>query len=168
MSLHALIHGRSDVRQAFAARVLRPTIRFDRGLQAPPRTTNYQAVGGAFDYLLRFHLQRLNPQARDGPWAAERGVELICQREGGAKGAAVTTLSGHSRALKAAAYLADAKRQHRAYLQVGRITDNLLLAAHRLAHLDVVARAGADRVAARFTEAHFRRRFRAILGVDEP
>lgn len=145
MSLHALIHGRGDLRQAFAARLLRPTIRFDRGLQVPPRTTNYQAVGGAFDYLLRFYLQRINPQARDQPWAAERGVEEI-RLESGAKGVEVPTLSGHPRALKAAAYLADAKRQHRAYMQVGRITDNLLVAAHRLAHLDVAARAGPDRV----------------------
>ncbi len=144
MSLHELIHIRGDVRQAFSAKLLRPTIKFDRGLQAPPLTANYQAVGGAFDYLLRFYLQRINPQARDYPWTAERAVELI--RLAGAKGGEVTTLSGHPRALKAAAYLADAKRQHRAYMQVGRITDNLLVAAHRLAHLDTAVREGPGRV----------------------
>jgi hypothetical protein len=144
MSLHSLIHGRSDLRQAFGARLLRPTIRFERGLQAPPRTANYLAVGGAFDYLLRFHLQRINPQARDTGWLAERGVESI--RLWTAAGGEVPTLSGHPRALKAAAYLADAKRQVRAYLQVGRITDDLLTAAHRLACLDVAARSGPERV----------------------
>ena len=144
MNLHELIHGRGDVRQAFGAKLLRPSIKFERGLQAAPLTTNYQAVGGAFDYLLRFYLQRLNPQAQDHPWMAERAVELI--RLSGAKGGEVPTLSGHPRALKAAAYLADAKRQHRAYMQVGRITDNLLVAAHRLAHLDMAVRAGPERV----------------------
>ena len=145
MSLHSLIHGKSDVRQGFGARLLRPQAKLARGLQAPPLTTNYEMVRGAFDYLLCFLLERWNPQMRAPQWPAERGVELI-RLHGGAPGAEVPTLSGHPRALKAAAYLADARRQYRAYIQVGRITDNLLVAAHRLAHLDVATRASPDRV----------------------
>lgn len=144
VSLHTLIHGKSEVRQGFGARLLRPQAKLERGLQAPPLTTNYEMIRGAFDYLLCFLLERWNPQMRAPQWPAERGVELI-RLQGGA-GGEVPTLSGHPRALKAAAYLADAKRQHRAYIQVGRITDNLLVAAHRLAHLDVAVRAAPDRV----------------------
>jgi hypothetical protein len=146
MSLHSFVHGKAEVRQGFGARLLRPQAKLERGLQAPPLTTNYEMVKAAFDYLLGFLLERWNPQARAPQWTAERAVELIRQGEGGPARPEITTLSGHSRTLKAAAYLADAKRQHHAYMQVGRITDSLMLAAHRLAHLDVAVRAGADRV----------------------
>ena len=146
MSLNSFIHGKSDVRQGFGARLLRPQAKLERGLQVSPLTTNYEMVKGAFGYLLGFLMERWNPQARTPQWLAERGVELIRLGQEGAAGAEVPTLSGHPRALKASAYLADAKRQHRAYMQVGRITDNLLVAAHRLAHLEAAARAGPDRV----------------------
>ena len=132
------------MRQGFGVRLLRPQAKLARGLQAPPLTTNYETVAGAFEYLLGFLLERMNPQARVPAWTAERGVEAI--QVGQPAGTEVTTLSGFPRALKAAAYLADAKRQYRAYMQVGRITDNLLVAAHRLAHLEVAARAEAGRV----------------------
>jgi hypothetical protein len=144
MSLHSLIQ-KAEVRQGFAARLLRPQAKLERGLQAPPLTANYEMVRGAFDYLLCFLLERLNPQMRAPAWPAERGVELIRLFQSAVAGE-VPTLSGHPRALKAAAYLADARRQYRAYIQVGRITDNLLVAAHRLAHLDVAVRASPDRV----------------------
>ncbi|MCC7484271.1 MAG: hypothetical protein IT529_04730 [Burkholderiales bacterium] len=144
MSLRSLLQSRADLRQAFGVRLKRPQARLERGLRAPPLTANHDMIAGAFDYLLGFHLQRLNPQTRSGPWLAEQGVEAIRLQSAG--GADVPTLSGHPRALKASAYLADAKRQYRAYMQVGRITDNLLTATHRLAHLDAAARFGAERV----------------------
>lgn len=144
MGLRDLIYGRSDLRQAFGARLLRPQAKLERGLQAPPRSTNYRMVAGAFRYLLGFHLERLNPQTRVAPWLAERGVEAI--RLGRGSGPGVRAPGGHPPALKAAAYLADARRQYRAFIQVGRITDNLLVAAHRLAYLDAAATAGVDSI----------------------
>jgi hypothetical protein len=147
MSLRSMITDSSAVRQGFGAKVLRPQVRFERGLQAPPLTGNFQPLAGAFDYLLRFCLQRLNPQARDGAWAAERGVEVI-QLAGGDGGASkdVPTVSRHPHGLKAAAFLSDARRRHRAYLQSGQVTQDLLMAVHHLAHLDVASRDGAGRV----------------------
>jgi len=146
MSLYSLIRERADVRHGFAARLVHPTVKFERGLQAPPLTTNYRIVEGAFDYLLRFLLQRINPHARAAPWLAERGAEIIALGQGAAKGQDVPTISRHPRRLRAAAYLADAKRRYRTYVENGQVTENLLLAAHRLAHLEVAFRAGADRV----------------------
>jgi hypothetical protein len=104
MSLHSLIQ-KAEVRQGFGARLLRPRAKLERGLQAPPLTANYEMVSGAFDYLLCFLLERLNPQMRAPAWPAERGVELIRLFQSRA-GGEVPTLSGHPRALKAAAYLA--------------------------------------------------------------
>jgi|SRR5687767_5818669 hypothetical protein len=146
MSLHTLIRDKADFRQGFSTRVLRPQVRMDRGLQAPPLTPNNEIVGTSFDYLLRFFLQRLNPTARDTGWAAERGVQLIGLGPAAEKASDVPTISRHPKRLKAAAYLADAKRQQRAYLQSGDVTRELLVAVHRLAHLDVATVSGPSRV----------------------
>lgn len=134
------------MRQGFGARLLRPRVIFDRGLQAPPLTTNHQMVGGAFGYLLRFCLQRINPQARVSAWAAEAGAELIGVAQEAAKDKDVPTISRHPRGLRAAAYVADARRRFQSYTQDARVTEELLVAAYRLAHLDVALRAGPERV----------------------
>ena len=146
MSLYKLIHDKADVRLGFGKRLLRPQPRIDRGLQAPPRTANSQIVGASFEYLLRFFLQRINPKAWDTGWPAERAVALIGLGPATAKSSDVPTISRHSKRLKAAAYLADAKRRQRAYLQSGEVTEDLLVAVHRLAHLDAANLSGPERV----------------------
>jgi hypothetical protein len=45
--------------------------------KAPPRTANYGLVGTAFDYALRFELQRRNPHAIARAWVADEAVERI-------------------------------------------------------------------------------------------
>src|ERR1043165_6704037 len=102
MSLETLLRERADLRQGFAARLLRPAIRLERGLEAPPRSSNYRSVADAFQYLLRFHLQRLNPKARDCGWEAERGVELIGLSSGSTKNNDIPTISRHPKWLKGA------------------------------------------------------------------
>ena len=146
MSLESLLREKADLRQGFAARLLRPAIKLDRALQAPPLSTNFRTVADAFHYLLRFYLQRLNPKARDSTWDAERGVELIGLAPGPAKGKDVPTVSRHPKRLKAAGLLTDAKRQHRAYLAGGPVNEKLLFSAHHLAHFDVALRDGPDKV----------------------
>jgi hypothetical protein len=44
---------------------------------APPLTSNNQLVGIAFDYLLRFYLERINVGSKTSVWAAEEGVILL-------------------------------------------------------------------------------------------
>jgi hypothetical protein len=46
-------------------------------LKVPPRTTRYGLVGTAFDYVLRFELQRRNPHAVVRGWVAEDSLERI-------------------------------------------------------------------------------------------
>lgn len=46
-------------------------------LRAVPRTKNFSVVGVAFDYLLRFELQRRAPHASAKCWVAELAVEYI-------------------------------------------------------------------------------------------
>jgi hypothetical protein len=57
-------------------------------LRVPPRTTRYGLVGTAFDYALRFELQRRNPHAVVRGWVAEGAVERI---------PAAAELAGHSK-----------------------------------------------------------------------
>jgi hypothetical protein len=46
-------------------------------LRVPPRTSRYALVGTAFDYALRFELQRRNRHAVVREWVAERALERI-------------------------------------------------------------------------------------------
>jgi hypothetical protein len=46
-------------------------------LLVPPRTAHYSLVGTAFDYALRFELQRRNPHAIASLWVAEGAVARI-------------------------------------------------------------------------------------------
>lgn len=40
-------------------------------LKAPPQTKNYSIVGTAFDYLLRFYLERINRNVIKDRWVAD-------------------------------------------------------------------------------------------------
>ena len=44
-------------------------------LKVPPRTSHYALVGTAFDYALRFELQRRNRHAIGRRWVAEGALE---------------------------------------------------------------------------------------------
>src|SRR5436309_627677 len=51
-------------------------------VKASPRTKRPPLVGTAFDYLLRFELQRRAPHAVAYPWIAEQVPDLIHRRTG--------------------------------------------------------------------------------------
>lgn len=95
-------------------------------LQAPPLTKNYSLVGSAFDYLLRFYVQRLNPCSKASKWIAE----YAAFEEAGV-GKKVISLDK---------IIANAKRYHRKYLTSGLIPDELLASILALAQLDAVCR----------------------------
>jgi hypothetical protein len=146
MSLYSIIHDREEIRDGFRARVLRPPIRFD-SIRTAPLTTNYRIVGTAFDYLLRFFLQRINTGAQTSMWVAEEGVDLIGASEyacGFEQSDSYQKADRERR--KADTFLNEAKHQHQAYLKTGVVTDELLFAVLRLAYLDVAYRAGPDRI----------------------
>ena len=46
-------------------------------IKAPPMTKHYSLVGTAFDYLLRFYLEKENPNCVTEPWVAESAVPLL-------------------------------------------------------------------------------------------
>jgi hypothetical protein len=67
---------------------LRPKSRrkIDEPMKAGPRSTRYTMVGTAFDYLLRFELQRRAPHAVAGKWVAETACDILWRETSGGAG----------------------------------------------------------------------------------
>jgi hypothetical protein len=101
-------------------------------LVAPPLTKNYTVVGTAFDYLLRFLVERLNPRCHTERWVAETAVEETFP---------LITRDASVRR-KAQALLDEAKRAHQEYMVEGVISDNFIRAGIDLAYLDFAFRGG--------------------------
>jgi hypothetical protein len=73
---------RPPFHEKFLSTITRPYFKLDNPILAPPLTSNYQLVGIAFDYLLRFYLERINIGSQTSVWAAEEGVILLDPLEG--------------------------------------------------------------------------------------
>ncbi len=114
-----------DVKAKFRVVFPKPKIT-DGELVAPPVTQNYMLVGTAFDYLLRFHLERRYPFAVAQPWIASHAEFLV--------------KSDSEIHKKVQLILDEAKQQHDAYLANGHVTDTLLRSCLLLAQLDPIFR----------------------------
>jgi biotin operon repressor len=78
VSLTSFIRDNTDVRERFQQEFQKPKFSVKKDMVAPPLTTRYSLVGTAFDYLLRFLLQRVNSNTIDkGYWVAEKALELL-------------------------------------------------------------------------------------------
>ncbi|MEE9174326.1 MAG: hypothetical protein V3U30_05055 [Thermoplasmata archaeon] len=126
-----------------------------RPMLAPPRTTHYRLVGTAFDYALRFELQRRNDHAVGDTWVAETALPLL------GKGIPVriagdAVISQEALTRRATTAVREAKAFHKEYLREVDPTpdDRKALAVHalRLAGIDPVYRAGV--IAEDFDGAH--------------
>lgn len=129
MSLTSFLKDNADVRERFRQEFKKPKFLAENDLVAPPLTTRYSTVGTAFDYLLRFFIQHLNPHTIDkGYWVAETAVELLADdAKLYAKGEKIV-----SRARKDLA----------SFLKKGQMSDALMESALLLATLDPIYRAG--------------------------
>lgn len=136
-----------DVKERFRQEVKKPKMVADKDLLAPPLSQRYSLIGTAFDYLLRFYLQHLNPHAIRRSWIAEHGLQCLSERTFGEAAYDIDsrTLSFPSedgsfdkaREIFNAAWIA-----HEQYLSSGRLTDQVLRCTIYLAQLDVVFRCG--------------------------
>lgn len=129
MSLTSFLKDNADVRERFRQEFKKPKFLAENDLIAPPLTTRYSTVGTAFDYLLRFFIQHLNPHTIDkGYWVAETAVQLLADdAKLYAKGKKIV-----SRARKDLAN----------FLMKGQMLDALIESALLLATLDPIYRAG--------------------------
>ena len=149
MSLTKLI-AEPEVKAQLSKLICRPVFDGGRKLLAPALTKHYPIMGTAFDYLFRFYLKRLNPQAieRDR-WVAEKislafdGIVFYDDRDHPEIVPELATdRRGRDLALQRERILTGAKENCRLYLKTGKVTDQLLSSVIGLARLDVINRTG--------------------------
>lgn len=144
---------RAVFREAFPAE----EARLKGALHAPPISSRPNLVGAAFDYLLRFRLEREFAACAARPWVAEEAVAGLN-----------AGLIGCGAALRAEANarLEGARAAHGRYMDTGVVDDGLIGASFDLAQIDVFYRTGRtyDFVDADGADAMD---LRGILGVAE-
>jgi len=98
-------------------------------LLAPPQTKSYSLIGTAFDYLLRFHIERLNPDTLKTSWVAELGVIMI---------------QNQPKVYKKLKALIDAIKSgpYSDYIKTGNLSESLFASTIALAKLDMIYRIG--------------------------
>lgn len=98
---------------------------------APPQTTNYALVGTAFDYLMRFAIERHNTQVQTNKWIAEAVVDLP-----------FFDAFDDEQAFLARGFVEQARIHQGNYLADGVLTDELLRSCLLLAQVDPFIRSG--------------------------
>lgn len=98
-------------------------------LLASSQTKNYSLMGTAFDYLLRFHIERLNPNTLKRSWVAESGVELAKNQPKEYK-----KLNALLNGIKNGPY-SD-------FIKTGKLSESLFASTIVLAKLDMIVRIG--------------------------
>jgi len=116
------------VRERFKSEFPTPSVGVTKELLAPPLSQNFSLVGTAFDYLLRFYIQRLNPKSITGDWIAEQ--------------AALCDIEFDDCSISLPQIVMEAKKSHLAYLRCGTIEEKLLRQTICLAQLDAICRRG--------------------------
>ncbi|BAY28150.1 hypothetical protein NIES2100_79790 (plasmid) [Calothrix sp. NIES-2100] len=119
----------SDVKAKFNSEFPKPQFQIKQQILAPPIFNgNPQLVGAAFDYLLRFYLKYLNPQAEERMWVAEEVVQKLKIENKNYE-------PGHL-------VVEQAKKLYRIFLKTGEFTDELFQVVLSLASLDEIQRCG--------------------------
>ncbi|WP_373525999.1 hypothetical protein [Nostoc sp.] len=120
-----------DVRAKFQMEFKKPKFDIKRELLAPPLLgAQPRLVGTAFDYLLRFYVKYLNPQAEEdeGGWAAERALRVLKRR-------------GENNLYEIGnVIVAEARHNYLNFLETGKFSDELLKSALSLGKLDPFTR----------------------------
>jgi hypothetical protein len=130
MSLTSFLEN-PTLRAKFKAEFSKPEFRYKGSkIKAPPLTGSHSLVGTAFDYLLRFYVQKLNPCTQAQRWLAEDGLLSLDENDPIFN--------------KANRMFADAKERYENFIasRRQRPTKELAEAAVRLAYFDVIVRAG--------------------------
>ena len=144
-----------DVHEHFQKQFIKPRFSIKKDMLAPSLSTDRaRLVGTAFDYLLRFYLQYLNPKAVCRRWVAEEAVNRL------------TTDQGLHR--KGQEIIEGAKKNVAKFLKTGEITDELIKSAVLLAGLDPIVRAGVGQEHIGLVHNHDIQDLRKLMGVIEP
>lgn len=137
MSLTSLLSNDTELRQRLLYSFPKHELEYDYNkiLHAPALSPNYSLVGTAFDYLLRFYLQKENKKKviTDRKWIADEAFEKI--NESNRLRRSNPDIINHYKR---------AKDNYRKFLSEGRLTNQLIKSTIFLARLDTYYRAGYD------------------------
>ena len=118
-----------NVRAEFAKTFQFKVPKLSGELLAPPKTKHYSLIGTAFDYLLRFHIEKLNPDTSKSSWIAELGVDMAQKQLDDYK--------------KLKAVIDGIKRgPYFDYIHTGNLSESLFASTIVLAKLDMIYRIG--------------------------
>lgn len=134
-----------DVKAKFRQEFKVPKLAVQKKLLAPPLSRRYAMVGTAFDYLLRFYLQRLNKEnVINHRWVAESGLNRIIPLsfEYNLDTGKLAIDDGLMK--KAKRVFSRCCAEHERYIVTGNITDKLIKSTIYLAQLDSFYRGYGD------------------------
>lgn len=141
MSLKTFLDNK-DVRAKFSAEFTKPKLAVKKESLASPVTRHYSLVGTAFDYLMRFYIKWLNPEAITQEWVAELSIKRM-KEVGLARNPQRGVIPIDNNLLaKANEMLAQAKEAYSDYVKSGKMNDKLAQSAILLAQLDTYFRVG--------------------------
>lgn len=133
MSLTSFLKDADEVRIVLDQTFEKPEIGIAKERLAEPQTTNYALIGTAFDYVLRFWLEREYNQVESKPWVAHQGLDLAQLME-----MDTTTKDGRD----FTEVIASIEQRHHEYLETGEMTDELLASTLDLGRFDWIYRSG--------------------------
>ena len=110
-----------------------PKIQCVQSMQIAPSTQSYGLTGTAFDYLMRFWIETINPGAETKRWVAENALAMLELGELQVSDSLKKTVRK---------LLQEARLCYSDYLKTGKVTDDIVSAAIQLARLDAIYRAG--------------------------
>jgi len=133
-----------DVKDAFKKEFKIPRFKLQGELLAPPLTNHYALVGTAFDYLLRFYIKRLNPNAIEQPWISEVSLDLLKEAQLDNLGLDnLFEMVEESPVYKKVVEIIDySKLVYGEFIKNGILNSDLFKAVLLLAQVDVIYRAG--------------------------
>jgi len=155
MSLTSFLKNK-DIKERFRQEFPRPEFKLKKETLAPPVTRRYSLVGTAFDYLMRFYLKHINPDAVTTRWVAESwlralawkipDLELIFYDKGEYEifpGCIERLPKDVKRLIGTCEQIIEqAKMVYSCYLVSGEMTDEVIRSALLLAQLDPIFRSG--------------------------
>lgn len=82
MSLTSFIDSSAKLRARLLSEFVKPHFRIKAELKAPPLTQSHGLTGTAFDYLLRFYVEKLNPSpsVQIHRWTAQAGLARLASK----------------------------------------------------------------------------------------
>jgi hypothetical protein len=131
MSLTSFLKNDGELRILIDETFEKPQLSIEAPRLAEPQTANYALIGTAFDYVLRFRLERYYDGVESRPWVAHQGLAIAEMTDMDADTATGESLQE---------LLTNAEELHKEYLETGEMTDELLAATLDLARLDWIYR----------------------------